>query len=379
MGWDMHPLETNIRPQREGSCQRTQNTEKKRLRGTHKLAKEKGGEGVLVGRYAWQNGCRCRGEEGTAGRRETNKSSCWSRVVFELDQQPWLAARVRATRCSKSHASCMAPRKSGPPFCQAFVRFSISFCLTSRPPQVVQARSCQCGPGQRRPLPPSPQPLTPPPQVYELTSPPPSSIATASPDPSEATEAKPISNSRRTKEQADISSTRNGDASPTTKLERARIHCNVHKKPDNSIKGKPVCDDTEGADIIKNTSADTLNPDAAISIARTTRAADSSNNSNPVLPTTTTTTAATITSTRLTPEVSTSASATSCTIQAVTASIPRTAHRATTTTVPAPAATCPAPLTFTTASTATRHKAGSPCQRFYCYAATQPVAGSLTH
>jgi hypothetical protein len=30
-------------PQREGSCQKTQNMEKKRLMGTHKLAKEKGG------------------------------------------------------------------------------------------------------------------------------------------------------------------------------------------------------------------------------------------------------------------------------------------------------------------------------------------------
>ena len=88
------------------------------------------------------------------------------------------------------------------------------------------------------------------------------------------------------KEQADISSTRNGDTNTTTKLEQARIHCNIHKKPDNSIEGKPVRDDNEGTDIIENTSADTFNPDAAISIARTARttnagATNSSNTSRP--------------------------------------------------------------------------------------------------
>jgi len=60
------------------------------------------------------------------------------------------------------------------------------------------------------------------------------------------------------------------------------MHCNIHKKPDNSIEGKPVRDDNEGTDIVENTSADTLNPDATISIARTARTADAdaTNNSN---------------------------------------------------------------------------------------------------
>jgi len=99
------------------------------------------------------------------------------------------------------------------------------------------------------------------------------------------------------KEQADISSTRNGDANPTTKLEQVRIHCNIHKNPDNSIEGKPIRDDHEGTDIVERTSADTLNPDAIdnsnpssnasiISIASTARttdadAADSSSSSKP--------------------------------------------------------------------------------------------------
>src|SRR5712691_9174725 len=66
------------------------------------------------------------------------------------------------------------------------------------------------------------------------------------------------------KEQADISSTRNGDANPMTKLEQVQIQCNIHKNPDNSIEGKQICDDNEGTDIVENGNA------GIISTTRTT-------------------------------------------------------------------------------------------------------------
>jgi len=63
-------------------------------------------------------------------------------------------------------------------------------------------------------------------------------IAAASPDPSETTKAKPISNSRRTKEQADISSTRNGNANPIAKLEQAQVHYINYNNPSDDIEDK---------------------------------------------------------------------------------------------------------------------------------------------
>src|SRR5712691_4047481 len=66
------------------------------------------------------------------------------------------------------------------------------------------------------------------------------------------------------KEQADISSTRNGDANLMTKLEQVQIQYNIHKNPDNSIEGKQIRDDNEGTDIVENGNA------GIISTTRTT-------------------------------------------------------------------------------------------------------------
>ena len=90
----------------------------------------------------------------------------------------------------------------------------------------------------------SPPPPTP--QIYELTPPPPSPIAAASPPPTEITEAKP--NSRQMQEQTNITSTENGDASPITKPEPARVPSNNHNS--DSIKDKPARDNSDDIGII---------------------------------------------------------------------------------------------------------------------------------
>jgi hypothetical protein len=91
---------------------------------------------------------------------------------------------------------------------------------------------------------PSPTPLppsspAPTPTVYELTPLTPSSIATASPSPSspettEATEAEP--DSRRTQEQANITSTRNSDAKPIKKSEQEQVPRNNHNNSSSEDK-----------------------------------------------------------------------------------------------------------------------------------------------
>src|SRR5712691_6584251 len=132
--------------------------------------------------------------------------------------------------------SPLPPSPPSPPSTPATKRMPLSTRLKSLFPTLPPLPS----PLPLSPTLPSPAPPSPPP--HELTPPPPSSIAAASPNPSEATEAKP--NSRRTQEQADISSIGNSDANPIMKLQ-AQVPSNNRINPDNVIKSKPAYNDSD--------------------------------------------------------------------------------------------------------------------------------------
>jgi hypothetical protein len=112
--------------------------------------------------------------------------------------------------------------------------------------------------------PPSPQLLTPPPQIHELTPLPPPSIAAAPRKPSEATEGKPNNHAQP----EEIQSTRNGDASTTTRPEQVQVPSDHHNNPSDNTEGKQARDDTNGADLSSpsnstNTSIRSSTPGAA--------------------------------------------------------------------------------------------------------------------
>jgi hypothetical protein len=112
-------------------------------------------------------------------------------------------------------------------------------------------------------MPPSPPslPQTPPPPPYELTPPPPSSISAASPKSSEATKKTPISNTRRAKEQAEISSTGNGDANPIAKSEPADVLFIDHNNPDNGTESKTARNNNDNSTNTGNSSSKSSDAD----------------------------------------------------------------------------------------------------------------------
>ena len=130
-------------------------------------------------------------------------------------------------------------------------RTPFSMCLQSlvpAPPPPAQPRSLPTPPLSPPPTsipPPSPQPHTPPPQIHELAPPPPPSIAAAPPKPSEATEGKPNNYAQA----EEIQSTRNGNASTTTRPEQVRVPSDHHNNPSDNTEGKQARDDTNGADL----------------------------------------------------------------------------------------------------------------------------------